>query len=153
MCLFHRVCCVQFDSFTHLKWVHFDALVVDGSNAIASALELLQSCTKPSICRVYPYFQGCLSATEVIWTLWLERTVTKHNKARNQNSWRCHEVINQTTSGMTSWFNSAGTQAGIFRAIIGQYPDCIGPGFLHDQGISSNNIDCVNSLGSGRSRV
>ena len=29
----------------------FDALVQDCSNSIASAMELLQSCAKPSICK------------------------------------------------------------------------------------------------------
>ena len=32
---------------------HLDGLVQDCSNSIANALELLQSCTKPSICCCY----------------------------------------------------------------------------------------------------
>ena len=33
-----------------LKWkLHFDGLVQDSSNSSASAMELMQSCTKPSI--------------------------------------------------------------------------------------------------------
>ena len=32
-----------------MQHIHFDGLVQDCSNSIANALELLQSCTKPSI--------------------------------------------------------------------------------------------------------
>ena len=35
-------------------WYYIDGLVQDCSNSIANALELLQSCTKSSICTVYP---------------------------------------------------------------------------------------------------
>ena len=33
--------------------IHIDGLVQDCSNSIANAMELLQSCTKPSICAIY----------------------------------------------------------------------------------------------------
>ena len=35
-----------------LWWIHIDSLAQDCSNSIASAMELLQSCTKPSIYRL-----------------------------------------------------------------------------------------------------
>ena len=35
----------------HTEILHFDGLVQDCSNSSALAIELLQSCTKPSICR------------------------------------------------------------------------------------------------------
>ena len=47
--------------FTYLKFTYFqvveencyiDGLVQDWSNSIANALELLQSCTKPSVCYI-----------------------------------------------------------------------------------------------------
>ena len=36
--------------------VHIDGLVQDYSNSIAKALELLQSCTKPSICIIISFY-------------------------------------------------------------------------------------------------
>ena len=44
------------------NWVYIDSLVQDCSNSIANALELLQSCPKPSIC-------GWQSNTSVISSL------------------------------------------------------------------------------------
>ena len=55
---------------------HFVGLLQDCSNSIANALELLQSCNKPSI-----------YASLGQW--WVEHT----NNARNQTFWKCHLVI------------------------------------------------------------
>ena len=39
-----------------MKWLYIDGSVQDCSNSIANALELLQSCTKPSICILHISF-------------------------------------------------------------------------------------------------
>ena len=47
---FDNVCISTMSAFR--QCLHFDGLVQDCSNSSANALELLQSCTKPSICSV-----------------------------------------------------------------------------------------------------
>ena len=47
--------------YAHITWdilytPHIDGLVQDCNNSIANALELLQSCTKPSICPIEVHF-------------------------------------------------------------------------------------------------
>ena len=60
--------CLKFNAgFTNLdlkskrgrKWRHFDGLAQDYSNPIAIALELLQSCAKPSICMGWKQLLFC----------------------------------------------------------------------------------------------
>ena len=41
--------------YVHQVHVHIDGLAQDCSNSIANALELLQSCAKPSICLALIY--------------------------------------------------------------------------------------------------
>ena len=48
--IFKSICLKQIFDIMELL-VYFDGLVQDCSNSIANALELLQSCTKPSICH------------------------------------------------------------------------------------------------------
>ena len=53
-------------------WNHrnIDGLVQDSSNSIANALELLQSCTKPSIYR-YMDKKNTSKTTTTTWILWV----------------------------------------------------------------------------------
>ena len=52
--LFYFVFVMSYFQLLMIRVVYFDSLVQDCSNSIANALELLQSCTKPSICRYEP---------------------------------------------------------------------------------------------------
>ena len=65
--------------------LYIDGLVQDCSNSIADALELLQSCTKPSICiscivnaivADHPMMQDAVRQEAIIWSicLWYDMT-------------------------------------------------------------------------------
>ena len=45
-------------SMAQLIREHFDGLVQDCSNSIAYAMELLQSCTKSSICNIFQWLRA-----------------------------------------------------------------------------------------------
>ena len=51
-----------FNNFCHLIWYQYiNGLVQDCSNSIANALELLQSCTKPSIWFPWQFFSEMIT--------------------------------------------------------------------------------------------
>ena len=60
-------CFLFFIFLPELPW-HFDGSAQDCSNSIANALELLQSCTKPSICS---YQQNGLITSQHWLSKWL----------------------------------------------------------------------------------
>ena len=83
------------DSSARPAWPNIDGLVQDCSNSSALAMELLQSCTKPSICRLctvlYIAFMAtfsiliCIFSWIKVFESWILRLLSHENAGINRN--------------------------------------------------------------------
>ena len=72
-------------------WENIDGLVKDSSNLIANALEILQSCTKPSIwCSQHQYLNQCQGTVLLVPRDALARILTTEGPAFFERTLHCH---------------------------------------------------------------
>ena len=88
-------------STIHRVWLCIDGLVQDCSNSIANALELLQSCTKPSV--LFMYYIWSKYYSDVTWA------------SMRLSSLAIHHQLDEPTSSIN--FSSSGGPLTVFYCI------------------------------------